>query len=160
MDNQKVVELLADLAQLDIDASHAYEQALKNIDQEEVYRHIDMFRNDHLRHIDELNSLIEKYDGEPVENTQDFKGYLIEGFTSLRSMTGTEGALKAMESNEVLTNKNYKNALDKATTVPEDVKKLLQANYGDEQRHLDYIRNTLKRLSQTEKATEHNMDKM
>lgn len=159
MDNQKIVKLLADLAQLDIDASYAYEQALKNIDQQDIYRDIDMFRNDHLRHIDELNALIEKYDGEPVEKSQDFKGYLIEGFTSLRSMTGTEGALKAMESNEVLTNKNYKSALDQANNVPNEVKDLLNANYGDEQRHLDYIRNTLKRLNQTEKAT-HNMDKM
>jgi hypothetical protein len=53
-------------------------------------------RDDHKRHIELLASEIPTLGGTPPDYSPDFKGYLISGFTSLRSITGTEGALKAM----------------------------------------------------------------
>ena len=49
--------------------------------------------------------------GNPPKRSVDLKGLLLEGFTALRSVTGTEGALKAMQSNEKTTNKKYQEAL-------------------------------------------------
>jgi uncharacterized protein (TIGR02284 family) len=140
MKNEDLVKILYHLAQLDIDAVHAYNQALENITDEAIHKNITNFRNDHIRHIDDLSKQIHQHNGEPPIRTKDFKGYLIEGFTSLRSITGTEGALKAMEFNEVLTNKTYKEALEENNDLPIEIRALIQRNYADEKRHLEYIR--------------------
>jgi rubrerythrin len=147
MTNDDVLTVLIDLCRLDIDAVGAYEIALKNIDDVEVYNQIDKFRQDHERHIERLNNLIGKYGSEPQKKTPDFKGYLIEGMTALRSITGLEGALKAMETNEVMTNKKYREALEESPNLPEEVKNLLNENFTDEKRHLAYIREVLSSLA-------------
>lgn len=146
MENHEIVNLLCKLAQLDIDAVSAYDQALKHIDNPKIFADVDKFRNDHVRHIDILEPLIQFYGGTPPERTKDFKGYLIEGFTSLRSITGLQGALKAMDTNEMLTNKIYRDAIDDNPTLPADVLLVIQANYMDERAHLIYIRDALKLL--------------
>lgn len=148
MDKEKMIDCLTNLAQLDIDAFFAYEQALKNIDQQDIYDKIDKFRQDHQRHINDLGKLINEYGGTPPTQSKDFKGYLIEGMTMIRSLTGVNGALSAMETNEELTNKRYKEALDAADkgNFPAAVKDLIERNYGDEKRHLQYIRETLEVL--------------
>jgi uncharacterized protein (TIGR02284 family) len=142
-----VIEVLSDLVQLDVDATYAYEQALKQIDDKKIYADIEGFRDDHLRHIDELSALIKELGGTPPDKSRDLKGFVIEGFTALRSVTGTKGALSAMEGNEKLTNKNYQSAIDDNPDFSTRVMNLLKKNYGDEQRHLHYIQSTLKKLS-------------
>lgn len=149
MNYKKEVKRLCDLAQLDIDAVNAYETALKKIDDKLIYQTVDQFRQDHIRHIDELNNLVVKMGGEPVELTKDLKGYLIDGITALRSVTGTKGALKAMETNEVITNKNYLDAVTELANLPEEALTLIRKNYADEQRHLTFIREALKKLELT-----------
>jgi rubrerythrin len=144
MANEKIVKKLTDLTQLDIDAAHAYDQALKHIDNKEHYNNIARFRDDHIDHINDLSAMIRQYGGTPPEVTKDFKGYLIEGMTAIRSLTGITGALKAMETNEVLTNKTYNAALsDEEANWPNDVLQLLRKNYADEIRHLEYIRQAI-----------------
>ena len=73
----------------------------------------------------------------PPDYSRDFKGFFISGFTSLRSSTGTAGAMKAMRSNEKLTNKKYSNAVE--WDVDPAVKSIIRENLQDERRHLAYI---------------------
>lgn len=137
---EKIINILSELAQLDIDAVQAYEQALDRIDVVDIYNEINNFKNDHVRHIDDLNAMISKLGGDPLDRSvKDFKGYLIEGMTFLKSITGTKSALSAMRSNEETTNKNYKNALEMHPDLPDDARQLLEKNYSDEKRHLAYI---------------------
>lgn len=147
----QTIKIMTDLAQLDIDAVHAYEKALEQIDDDIIYRQIASFRNDHLQHIDDLSRLISQYGGKPPERTLDFKGYFIEGFTAVRSLTGTKGALSAMEGNEKTTNKKYEEALSAHPNLPSDVRALLEKNYSDEKRHLAYIKQTLATWKEVEK---------
>lgn len=153
MMTKEIVKVLSDLTQLDIDAVYAYEEALKQIDDQEVYRNIESFRTDHLQHIQDLSKLIEYYGETPPSPTKDLKGYFIEGMTMLRSLTGTKGALSAMESNEKTTNKNYKTALEENPNLPGDVVFLLNKNYEDEKRHLEYIQRTLQKLKSEDSVT-------
>src|SRR5690625_4396391 len=111
MNTQEIIERLNSLIQLDVDAVGAYDQAIERIDTPSIQSDIMRFRDDHKRHITDLSTLVERLGGKPVEASPDFKGFLIEGFTALRSITGTEGALKAMKGNEELTNKRYEDAL-------------------------------------------------
>lgn len=142
MNNKELAKKLSELVQLDIDAVEAYGQALKNIDVASVYNSIASFRDDHIHHIKNLSEIIITLGEQPPEHNKDFKGFLIEGFTAIRSVTGTVGALNAMEMNEELTNRTYKSALEELE-MPEEVKEVVQKNYQDEQRHLQYIKNIL-----------------
>lgn len=153
MTNQEMAEKLSSLVQLDIDAAHAYGQAIESVDTPEVRDHFMRYLDDHNRHIHELSVIIRELGVTPPEYLRDFKGFLIEGFTALRSGTGTDGALKAMKTNEELTNKTYKEAC--GLPLPPIIRALLERNYNDEQHHLHYITETLfARTERTSTATD------
>lgn len=139
--NEEIYDNIKDLIQLDVDAVQAYEQALKKIDKSDIYDRIESFKDDHQRHIDDLSTYLIDNGREVPKLSPDLKGLLIEGFTSIRSITGTDGALKAMESNEKLTNKKYKEATDWA--VDPDLRIIIMQNYEDERMHLAYIEEQL-----------------
>jgi len=141
MRNEDIISTLNDLLQLDVDAVHAYEQAIDNIDDQQVAARISEFRDDHERHIRDLGDAVTMLGGTPVEPSRDVKGFFIEGFTAIRSATGTEGALEAMRTNEVLTNNKYDKALE--DELPEQVRSLVERNRDDERRHLQYIDDVL-----------------
>ena len=137
----KAFEEINSLIQLDIDAVEAYDQAIKNTDHGEIRANLQRFQKDHESHIETLSKELKKLGEKPPERTKDIKGFLIEGFTAIRSLTGTEGALKAMLMNEKLTTKTYHDALDCDTPAP--VKDIIRKNYEDEKRHLKYIQEAL-----------------
>jgi len=137
----KAFEEINSLIQLDIDAVEAYKQALKNIDFPSIHQSLESFRQDHEEHIKALSDEIRQLGGKPMERSQDFKGFLIEGFTAIRSITGVEGALKAMLGNEKLTTKTYEKAL--SADVPASTKDIIRKNYEDEKKHLKYIEDAL-----------------
>lgn len=141
MVHDDIIKKLNSLIQLDIDAIHAYEQAMKNVNEVSIRDQLAEFRNDHHMHFRELSSVVESMGGTPPEFSPDFKGFFIQGFTALRSATGTEGALKAMETNEKLTNSKYEEA--SAWDLPIATLSLVRANYEDERRHLSYIQSAL-----------------
>ena len=84
--------------------------------------------------------MILKLDGEPKSHP-DFKGPFIQGMTAIRALMGNEQALRAMKSNEELTNRVYAGALMMA--LPTDVELLVRRNYQDEVRHLAWISQAL-----------------
>ncbi len=137
MDNKEIADKLISICQLDIDAIHAYAKSNKNIEQSDIKNSIARFQGDHERHVKELSDMIRSYGGQPPEFSKDFKGFLLQAFASVRSVTGTEGALKALRSGEVMTNKSYGDAVSQ--NFPPLVMVLLKRNYEDEQRHLAYI---------------------
>jgi uncharacterized protein (TIGR02284 family) len=143
MNNPNLLKNLVSLVQLDIDAVHAYEKAIEKIEIGEVKETLIRFKEDHVRHIADLSPLIRDNGGEPPEFKPDFKGLLIQGFTALRSSTGTEGALKAMKMNEKLTNSTYEKAL--SWELPEDVRRVVQRNRADEETHLRYVERVIER---------------
>lgn len=141
MDRDDILDGLEELIQLDIDANHAYGQAIKNIDDPMIREKLVLFQSDHRRHADVLSEKMRELGGTPPELTKDFKGFFISGFTALRSMTGTKGALEAMETNERLTNSKYEKAVK--SDFPADIASIVRANLADEQRHLAFIREAL-----------------
>jgi rubrerythrin len=136
---------LTALMQLDVDAVRAYEQAIGNIDADDIRATLEAFKGDHERHIVDLEAMIRKLGGTPPSKTPDLKGFIITGFTAIRSAAGTEAALKAMKTNEKLTNEKYQAAMTRQ--MPDDAMRLVQGNWTDEQRHLHYITTTLEQRS-------------
>ncbi len=143
MDTQTVIERLESLMQLDHNAVSAYDQAIERVDVPAVREKLEEFKADHERHIVDLDTLIRRLGGTPKEISRDVKGSLIEGFTALRSITGTEGSLKAMKSNEQLTNRQYDDAL--SLELPDEVREVVERNRDDERRHLAFIEASIDR---------------
>ena len=141
MNRDEILDNLQKLVQLDVDATHAYDQAIKNVKEQVIKDKLIQFQADHRRHIDLLSAKVRELGGTPPELTSDFKGFIISGFTALRSLTGTKGALEAMETNERLTTSKYEEAAKK--DFPVDVSTIIQSNLSDEQRHLSFIREAI-----------------
>jgi uncharacterized protein (TIGR02284 family) len=140
MDTREVCDKLNDLIKLDVDAVHAYDQAIEACVIDEVRDRLTEFRGDHDRHIRDLSAQVRALGAEP-EVRRDWKGFFIEGFTAIASQ-GDHSALLAMRGNEELTNRTYERALDMQDLTPE-VRSLLERNFSDEQRHLSWIKNQL-----------------
>lgn len=134
---EHVIELLNDLIQLDVDAVEAYGQAIKRMEYHDIQRRLADFQDDHKNHVQNLTAMVRQLGGNALTPTPDLKGYLLEAFTALRSMTGAKGALEAMLSNEKVTNRKYKEAATR--DLPEEVLKLIETHLSQEVRHLNYI---------------------
>lgn len=147
MFKQTIESVMNDLIQLDVDASYAYDAAIKEIKEKDIQKALTDFKGDHERHIKELSALLKEAGGEPIKPTRDIKGFVIQGMTAVQSLMGTSGSLKAMLTNEVLTNKKYADALEyQGFTQP--IRSLIQANFDDEKRHLEYIKGKIKELKE------------
>lgn len=141
MERTEMLGRINALIQLDADAVEAYTQAIRHIKYEDVQKKLGEFQDDHRKHIQRLSAVVREFGGEPVEGRPDLKGYLLEGFTALRSLTGTEGALRAMETNEKLTNKKYREASEQ--DLPAPVLRVVRDNLTEEAIHLSYIQEIL-----------------
>lgn len=150
--DQDVIKHLNELIQLDFDASKTYEQALERVDDEAAREDLENFRADHERHIVELTRVVEDLGGEVEEVTRDIKGVLLEGMTKLRSVTGTLGALRAMKSNEKLTNRSYDKAV--RLDLPPMALEVVTRNLEDERRHLAAIENHIDRVAAEDQYVE------
>lgn len=136
-----IIELLNDLIQLDVDAVEAYGQAVKHMEYPDIRKRFLDFQDDHRNHVRDLTAMVRQLNGDPLKPTPDLKGYLLEGFTALRSLASTKGSLEAMRSNERLTNRKYQEAA--ALELPEEVMRLIKTNLSQEIRHLMYIEEVL-----------------
>ena len=141
MERKEVIELLNDLIQLDVDAVEAYGQVIRHLEYDDIAKRLIDFQDDHKKHIMTLSAMVQRLDGKPVKASPDFKGYLMEGFTAIMSISGSIGAIEAMKANEVLTNRKYRQAA--ACDLPEEVMELVKSNLSQEQWHLRYVEEVL-----------------
>jgi uncharacterized protein (TIGR02284 family) len=133
--DKKLVDKLNDLVQLDTDAVLAYQKAIDACSEGEIRRHLKEFQEDHQRHIGDLAELVRAAGGEP-RISRDLKGFLIEGVTAVASRDD-RSAVKAMRSNESLTNSRYEAALK--ADLPDEARAVVERNFEDERRHLAWI---------------------
>ena len=150
-EQKKMIEHLNDLIALDRDAVEAYQVAIQRMSIPALRDALIKFQGDHKLHITELSTMVRKYGGVPRTKT-DVKGFFIKGFTAITSAMGDEAALKAMQGNETLTTSTYQKAL--GNPFPPDVMALVQKNFGDEQRHLAFIKDAIQ-MRRWEQAAAH-----
>ena len=148
---QQLVHKLNDLIQLDFDAIVTYDHAIVACDDARVRQDLELFRGDHMRHISDLGRVIRALDGEPINAHRDLKGIVLEGITTVRSLGGTVSALRAMRTNEKLTNYTYRKASELALAPIARV--VIDQNYADEMRHLAVIQAHIERMTGTAVVT-------
>ena len=145
MNEKDLITALSNLVQLDIDAVHAYNQALKEIDDSIIRDRLLEFQEEHRVRIDTLSRLIAELGGKPPEQSKDFKGYVIEAFAAIRSFTGLKGALKGIKITEEITNRHYGEVV--SWEAPSGIKESLRQYFSEEKVHLDYISSNLQALA-------------
>ncbi len=136
--------LLRDLVQLDHDAADAYQAAIDRLETASFRSTLAEFKQDHLRHIEELGEILREMGQEPPKEG-DMKSMLTTGKVKLGSLLGDKAIIQAMKTNEDDTNTAY----DRATNfkdAPAQVHATLERNCGDERRHRDWMVETLDRL--------------
>lgn len=149
-----VLDMLNDLIELDFDAAEAYQAAIDRLDDPDSKSHLASFREDHLRHTEELSAIVRDLGGEPPLEG-DFKAVLTKGKVVIAGLGGDVAVLRAMKSNEDDTNTAYERASEREELTT-DVQDILRRNLSDERRHRDWIVNRIDELEHpTSPGAEH-----
>jgi uncharacterized protein (TIGR02284 family) len=129
--------LLYNLIVLDYDAIAAYDVAIAGLSDEKHRRALTSFRDDHVRHTQNLPPLLRQVGGE-VPHEGDLKQLLTTGKVAMGSLLGDKAILQAMRTNEDDTNTAYGRAIDHRAVTAE-MRQVLEQNLADERRHCEYI---------------------
>jgi uncharacterized protein (TIGR02284 family) len=136
-------DLLRDLIQLEHDAKDAYQAAIDRLENADFRTQLAAFREDHLRHIEELGGLMAEMGREPPKQG-DMKSLLTKGKVVLAGLVGDKAILLAMKTNEDDTNTAYERATQ--NDAPPEAHAVFERALEDERRHRDWIAATLDRL--------------
>lgn len=130
------------LIELDFDAIEAYEAAINRIEDAEFKTQLQNFKEDHARHVKELNQLLTIHN-EDIVSGPDAKQWLTQGKVVLGSLMGDNAILKAMLSNEQDTNTAYERVENHAEAWV-DAKEILSLGFSDEKRHKRWLEENTK----------------
>jgi ElaB/YqjD/DUF883 family membrane-anchored ribosome-binding protein len=142
---QEVLDGLNDLLQLDHDAIGAYDIAIDKLQDRDHANQILGFRRDHERHIRELNELIAALGGTPA-NHPHATGPFKQAMQTLGGLAGDKGVLLAWRTNELQVRTKYDSYASKAMLWPVEVKRVVDANALDEERHYAWVAGVLQRM--------------
>jgi uncharacterized protein (TIGR02284 family) len=137
----RIEDLLSDLVQLDHDAADAYQAAIDRLADASYRSTLTQFKQDHLRHIDELGQCLSGMGKTPPQGG-DMKSMLTQGKVVLGSMMGDKAIIQAMKTNEDDTNTAYERAVNHRDATPQ-VHAILERNLQDERRHREWMVDTL-----------------
>jgi uncharacterized protein (TIGR02284 family) len=137
-------DLLADMIQLDYDAADAYQAAIDRLDDPSFRSTLSEFKRDHLRHIEELGTVLSGMGRTPPKQG-DMKSLLASGKVVMGGLMGDKAILQAMRTNEADTNTAYERAVQ-FRDLPQDARDAFQRGLEDERRHCEWILTTLKTL--------------
>jgi len=138
---ERFADALKELVELDYDAIEAYKASINRITNESYKTQLEKFKNDHERHIKDLNEILAKKGEKTVEGPS-AKQWLTKGKVVLANLMGDEAILQAMLTNEEDTNQAYErlnNHKEKWGTALGS----LQAGLQDEKHHKKWIEGTL-----------------
>lgn len=134
------LEQIMGLILLDRAAAEAYRLAIDVCKTPEIKEQLEGFRADHERHERELLNEL----GAAPPDQPDERGQCIRRYTEL-SAREERTALVAMRANEELTNDAYASVL--ASDLPDQVRRMVEANWQDERRHIRWIHEEIRTRS-------------
>jgi rubrerythrin len=133
---------VTELAQLDRDAVGVYDDALEHVEDAQVREHFKEFRDEHDNHVAVIEEALERLVGVAPDLNVDFMGRMAEFVTSIRSASGTTGALHAMRTAEHYHNRRYEEAAG-WNVGDVELAGAIERFRGEEKRHLAYVEGRL-----------------
>ncbi|HEX2093588.1 MAG TPA: ferritin-like domain-containing protein [Longimicrobiaceae bacterium] len=144
-ETSEVLDALNDLLQLDHDAIGAYDIAIERLQDRDHANQIAGFRLDHERHIRDLNEAIARLGGTPM-NEPHATGPFKQALQSLGGLAGDKGLLIAWRVNELQVRTKYDTYAARAVHWPDDLKRLVDRNALDEERHYEWVTQVLDKM--------------
>ncbi len=141
----EIVDGLNDLLQLDHDAIGAYDIAIERLEDRDHANQILGFRRDHERHIQELNELIATLGGAP-KNHPHLTGPFKQAMQALGALGGDKGVLVSFRQNELQVRSKYETYAARANHWPANVKRAIDRNALDEERHYRWVADALQAM--------------
>ncbi len=135
--NERVISVLNNLIQVDIDTHHTYTQAMLALSSSQLAQTLKSFRDEHEQHIKVLSKIVLARGGTPPKFSRDFKGYMISGYTAVKVKGSVYSVFQAMETNEALSVMYHNDALK--VDLPNDVRRIIQMHFETEKNHLACI---------------------
>jgi rubrerythrin len=132
-------DLLLNLYKHDVAACDVYKEVLPHIEDSEIKERITEFLHDHQEHVKNLENAYRNITGELPPRGIDVKGTVLFGYTSIRSMTGQVGALKALQTTEKVLLKRYQGAAEEGKNCSPEVIKIINKGINDENKHNEYV---------------------
>ncbi|MBN9542797.1 MAG: ferritin-like domain-containing protein [Alphaproteobacteria bacterium] len=142
IDTQKV---LLDLYHHEIAARDIYKEVLSHVTDNKIFGEIKTFAGQHEDHIRNLAEVLEKISTKEIDESKDMKGYLMSAYATLRSMTGQDGALKALHTAEEVILKRYQEAANE--DLEQDYKDLVNTHLKQEEEHSAYINKVVEEMA-------------
>jgi rubrerythrin len=143
MQTPNVISELSRLYALEVDAVHAYSNAVAILPPGPVRDEVAIFGLEHQRHALVLQELIVRRGYNPPAAAPDVKGVVIGALTAPRRPLSPEDVLEGLRGNEQLTSTLYAKALAKG--LPDDVREPLSSIHAEERRHLDWVQRAVSR---------------
>ncbi|MCP5369380.1 MAG: DUF2383 domain-containing protein [Rickettsiaceae bacterium] len=134
---EDTAKTLQELCQYEIDGSFIISQAIDNINNNEIKTDLTRIKQEYENNIKQLASMIKECGGEVPSYSKDFKGFFMQGYTSLRGLTGDQGILNALDTNIKMVIKAFEKVLN--SDLPENVRSQLQKIHNNGQEHLNYV---------------------
>ncbi len=141
----EILDGLNDLLQLDHDALGAYDIAIEKLQDRDHANQIAGYRLDHERHVRELNQAVAALGGTP-KNEPHATGPFKQALQSLGGLAGDKGLLIAWRTNELQVRAKYDSYASRANSWPEDLKRMVDRNALDEERHYRWVAEALQRM--------------
>lgn len=138
MSKNEVAQEVSSLLHWEIDYSHLLRQAIDNLDDEKLIDKISPMIKSTNQNIDLLEGLLRKYGKEPPKHTQDFKGYFMQGYASMRGLLSDSGVLNALHTNLQLSKNAFKASTKK--NLPEEVKDVVNGIYLSKEKNLEDLK--------------------
>ncbi len=139
------IQELKDLVCLDYAAVEAYHAALSKLKNDKYKNTLEGFKNNHELHIRNISQFLREK-GYHCPTGPGMKLLLSQGKVILATFAGDVAILKALRSNEFVTNDAYEN-INTYNEVPNNLKKILLEGYEDEKKHLFWIEDELEEIS-------------
>jgi rubrerythrin len=130
-------EVLASLAQLDLESALAYEAAVEIASDPEIRRKLREFSEDHRRHVEALNGALEQLGEGVLAAREPDRMPLLAGLARISGPIGPEALALALLANEQLTNLSCEDAL--AYQWDAQSERMLAGFRSDEERHMRWL---------------------
>ncbi len=137
----RFMDALYQLCQLDFDTVEAYEAAINRLDNTEYSNQLAIFKADHEQHIRNITAILTKHNVKAPQGPG-VKSLLADGKVVMANLFGDEAILKAMLTNEQDTNTAYER-LNSRSDGWVDARDILRRGLEDERRHKAWIEATL-----------------
>ncbi|MEX2570337.1 MAG: DUF2383 domain-containing protein [Gemmatimonadota bacterium] len=137
VESSEIIDGLNDLIRLDHDAIGAYEIAIDRLEDRDTALQIEGFKRDHERHIRDLNELVLGLGGTPA-NEPHATAPLKQAIQQVAAAAGDGALLMAWRANELQVMSKYDRYAQRAVGWPSDVKRTIDQNALDEERHYQW----------------------